>query len=70
MVSACLFATLLEHPTSPIRQAVADPLLRRIPMGVAMGLTAVAIVYSRWGQRSGAHLNPAVTLTFWRLGKV
>jgi len=33
-------------------------------------LTAVAIIYSRWGQRSGAHLNPAVTLTFWRMGKV
>jgi aquaporin Z len=70
MISACVFATVLEHPGSPVRQAVADPLLRRIPMGLAMGATAVAIVYSRWGQRSGAHLNPAVTLTFWRLGKV
>lgn len=70
MVSACLFATLLEHPNSPVRQTVTDPLLRRIPMGLAMGLTAVAIIYSRWGQRSGAHLNPAFTLTFWRLGKV
>ena len=30
----------------------------------------MAIVYSRWGQRSGAHLNPALTLTYWRLGKV
>lgn len=70
MVSACLFATLLEHPGSPVRQTVTDALLRRIPMGLAMGATAVAIVYSRWGQRSGAHLNPAVTLTFWRLGKV
>ena len=62
MISACVFATVLEHPGSPVRQAVADPLLRRIPMGLAMGATAVAIVYSRWGQRSGAHLNPAVTL--------
>ena len=33
-------------------------------------LTAVAIIYSPWGRRSGAHFNPAVTLTFWRLGKV
>ena len=70
MVSACLFATLLEHPSAPVRQTVMSAMLRRIPMGLAMGLTAVAIVYSRWGQRSGAHLNPAVTLTFWRLGKV
>jgi aquaporin Z len=70
MVSACVFATVLEHPKSPIRQTVMSAMLRRIPMGLAMGLTAVAIVYSRWGQRSGAHLNPAVTLTFWRLGKV
>jgi aquaporin Z len=70
MISACLFALLLEHPGSPVRRTIADAMLRRVPMGLAMGATAVAIVYSRWGQRSGAHLNPAVTLTFWRLGKV
>ena len=70
MISACLFVTLLEHPNSPVRQAVTEPMLRRIPMGLAMGLTAVALIYSPWGQRSGAHFNPSVTLTFWRLGKV
>src|SRR5262249_16923476 len=70
MLSACLFVTLLEHPNSPVRQAVTEPFLRRIPMGLAMGLTAMGLVYSPWGQRSGAHFNPSVTLTFWRLGKV
>src|SRR5437870_970531 len=70
MLSACLFVALLEHPNSPLRQAMTDPFLRRIPMGLAMGLTAAGLIYSPWGQRSGAHLNPSVTLTFWRLGKV
>lgn len=70
MVSAGLFATLLEYPGSPAHVAVASPLARRALMGAAMGLTAVALIYSPWGQRSGAHLNPAVTLTFWGLGKV
>src|SRR5262249_52101733 len=70
MLSACVFATLLEHPASPVRQAISAPLQRRILMGLAMGLTAVSIVYSPWGKQSGAHLNPSLTLTFLRLGKV
>jgi aquaporin Z len=70
MVSAGVFATLLGHPDSPVAQAVPDPLARRALMGLAMGLTAVANIYSPWGKRSGAHYNPATTLTFWRLGKV
>ena len=39
-------------------------------MGTAMAATAIALIYSPWGRRSGAHFNPAVTLTFLRLGKV
>jgi aquaporin Z len=70
MISASLFGLALEHPTSPIREALVNPLVRRALMGTAMGLTAVSIVYSRWGKQSGAHMNPALTLTFWRLGKV
>ncbi len=35
-----------------------------------MGLTAIAIVYSPWGKQSGAHINPSVTFTFLRLGKI
>ena len=70
MISAGCFATLLEHPASPVRQAIADPFARRMLIGIAMGLTAIGLIYSPWGKQSGAHLNPAVTLTFLHLGKV
>src|SRR2546425_12483771 len=70
MAAAGLFGVLLYHPASPTAHAVADPFVRRVFMALAMGLTAIALIYSPWGQRSGAHFNPAVTLTFFRLGKV
>jgi len=70
MISACVFGTLLGYPSSPVVRAVLDALARRVLMGLAMGLTAVALICSPRGQRSGAHFNPATTLTFWRLGKV
>jgi aquaporin Z len=70
MISASLFTTLLYHPSSPVPQIIPAEFTRRILMGSAMGLTAIALIYSPWGKRSGAHVNPAVTLTFFRLGKV
>lgn len=70
MVSACCFTVLLFHPASPVLAALPSGFLRRLLIGVAMGATAVAIVYSPLGRRSGAHFNPAITLTFFRLGKI
>jgi aquaporin Z len=70
MVSAATMTSLLEHPASPARALLTDPTMRRAAMGVAMGTTAAALIYSPWGRRSGAHNNPAVTLTFFRLGKI
>jgi len=70
MVSAATMTVLIEHPSSPLRPLLPDPTTRRMLTGTAMGLTAAAIIYSPWGRRSGAHMNPAVTLTFFRLGKI
>jgi aquaporin Z len=70
MLSACLFSVVLFHPASPVPGLVPDRFLRRVLMGLAMGSTAVSLVYSAWGKQSGAHFNPAVTLAFARLGRV
>src|ERR1044072_7301221 len=70
MISAFTFGAILEHPESPIHQALPNPLLRRFLMGLAMGTTAISIIYSPWGKQSGAHINPSTTLTFFPLRKV
>jgi len=70
MISAGVFTTLLEYPRSPICLALPNADLRRALIGVAMGGTAMGLIYCPWGVRSGAHMNPSVTLTFLRLGKI
>jgi aquaporin Z len=70
MVSASVFTTIFEHYQSPLRTLVPDPFVRRGLLGIAMGLTAAALIYSPLGARSGAHMNPSVTLAFVRLGRV
>lgn len=70
MISAGVLTTLFDYPGSPVAQALHDRDLQRVLTGICMGLTAMALIYSPWGKRSGAHMNPAVTLTFLRLGHV
>ena len=38
MVSACVFGALYEFPQSPVHQAIMSPALRRLLMGMSMGL--------------------------------
>jgi aquaporin Z len=70
MFSTCLFATLLQHPASPVRHAIHADVSRHALMGMAIGATVIAMILSPWGQQSGGHFNPALTLAFYRLGKV
>ncbi len=70
LIAACAVVVLLEHPDLPFAAALPGANLRRALTGAAMGLTAVAIIYSPWGEQSGAHFNPAVTMTYYALGKI
>ena len=70
MFCACAFATLLQHPASPVRHWISSAALRRALMGLAIGATVIAIVMTPWGKQSGGHFNPAITFSFYRLGKV
>jgi aquaporin Z len=70
MISACAFTILLDSPALSLRSAIPDPFVRRVLIGFAMGATAILLIYSPLGRRSGAHMNPAITLTFLWLNKI
>lgn len=65
-VSAVAF---MWAPGSPV-PVVSSATLRRLLTGLLFAGGATAVVYSPLGQISGGHINPAVTVAFWRLGKV
>lgn len=70
MISACCFTVWLFDPAYPALHLLPCDVLRRLLMGIAMGATAILIIRSPMGKRSGAHFNPAITLTYFRLGKI
>jgi aquaporin Z len=70
MISACFFGAMLEAKNSIIHLAIHSSFIRTIIMGLLMGATAIFIFYSPWTSPSGSQINPAVTLSFLRLGKM
>ena len=70
MVAACIATVVLFGVGSPILHLLPGATFRRLLMGLAMGVTAVLIIHSPMGKRSGAHFNPAITLTYLWLGKI
>lgn len=70
MVSACFFGGLLWSEHSALDHWIRPDSSKLFIMGLMMGLTALLIFYSPFTNRSGAHINPAVTITFFRLGRM
>src|SRR5260370_13121332 len=63
-------STLFPYTTLFRSHIIPSGILRRAFMGAAVGATVIAIVMTPWGRQSGGHFNPAITFTFYRLGKV
>jgi len=70
MISACCFTVWLFDPAYLGLHLLPGNASRRLLMGIAMGATAILIIHSPMGKRSGAHFNPAITMTYFRLGKI
>src|SRR5579871_2406816 len=70
MFSAGLFDALIDHPDLPIRHHIHSALIRRFLIGLSMGITALYIFNSPFGKKSGAYINPAVTLVQYRLQNI
>jgi aquaporin Z len=70
MLAACSFGTVLFYSGSSVVAVVPSSWVRLVFMGLAMGATAIAIILSPMGRRSGAHFNPIVSFTFFCLGRM
>jgi aquaporin Z len=55
---------------SPVVKYVPSEAWRRLITGFLFGTTGALIALSSLGKESGAHINPAVTLGFWLMGKL
>ena len=66
MISACSFGTLLENPASPVRQAITDPLTRRVlksAMDLLRPIDKAVLVLSDVEEFSDQEIGQAVGLS-------
>jgi aquaporin Z len=70
MLSTCIWGTLIYSNESPLTSLGLSQAFKSMLMGTAIAITTFLIIRSPFGRRSGAHFNPAVTLTFLWLGRI
>ena len=69
-LAAIVFVAALVTAIVTTRLGAISPLHQRVLEAALVAATVLAMTYSPWGKRSGAHYNPAVTLTFLALGRM
>ncbi|HTY54441.1 MAG TPA: aquaporin [Candidatus Binataceae bacterium] len=70
MLGTCFFGTLVYSSDSPLNYLQIPPAAKPSLMGLGVAMTTFLIIKSPFGRRTGAHFNPAVTLTFFWLRRV
>jgi aquaporin Z len=70
MLSICICGSFLYSSESPLNYLALSRGIKSLLMGTAIAMTTLLIIYSPFGRRSGAHVNPAVTLTFLWLRRI
>ena len=70
MFCICFSATLLYASESPLRALAIRASVKPFIMGTAVALCTFLITRSRFGRRTGAHLNPSLTVTYFLFRRV
>jgi aquaporin Z len=70
MIAVGLLVTVFESPTSPVYACIRSAGLRVALLAGSIGMSLALVIQSPWGKRSGAHMNPAITLAFLWLRRI
>ncbi len=70
MLSTCICGTLNYGEGLSSKTLGLAPAFKSMLMGTAIATTTFLIIRSPFGRRSGAHFNPAVTVTFLWLKRI
>lgn len=68
MLSICVSGAIAYSRKSPL--ASLSDFGKSVLMGSVVAGMTLLIIYSSFGRRSGAHFNPALTLTYFFLGRI
>jgi len=70
MLSICVAGTLIYSRNSPVERLPLSTPERAALMGVMVATATYLLIRSPFGRRTGAHLNPAITVAYLWLGRI